>query len=195
MTLHDFHLAVLDLTRAELSRLDPGDPTRSAIGWTAVDTIDHLVAVNALCANATRQIDPSLPGPPDAGGVPVRLADESALDAWLRTADAVTAAFAPAAANLDVPMPTPLGRPFPGSVVLTQNALENLLHLCDLGPLLGAPPAVPDEMIAEALGRILERRELWDEFRRRGMYADAIVADPDATPFTRLLAYTGRPAG
>jgi hypothetical protein len=184
MKLTEFHRAVLDLTEDQLSRLDPADPTPSAIGWSTAETIEHLVAVNAMCANAARQIGPELLGTPT--GVALRQPGESPVDAWRRTAEEFSAAFGPE--NFDVPMPTPLGRPYPGSVVLTQGTLENLLHICDLGPLA----RIPDAIVGEALARVLERPDLWSEFRERGMYAEPVVADPDADPLPRLLGYTGR---
>jgi hypothetical protein len=185
MKLTDFHRAVLDLTEDYLSRLDVADPTPSAIGWSITETIEHLVAVNAMCANAARQIGPELLGTPI--GVALRQPSESPMDAWRRSAAQLSAAFGPE--NFEVPMPTPLGRPYPGSVVFTQGTLENLVHICDLGPRL----TVPDTVVCEALARILERPDLWSEFRARGMYAAPVLADPDADPLPRLLGYTGRP--
>jgi uncharacterized protein (TIGR03086 family) len=187
MRLIDFHRGVLDHARGCLAELDPASPTRSTIGWTATETIDHLIAVNAMCANATRQIGPDRLG---ADGVTLRQPDETPLAGWERTTRSLHAAFD--ADPLDALMPTPLGRPYPGSVVLTQNALEHLLHVCDLGPLLGAPPAIPDASVTEALARILERPDLWRQFRERGMYAEPVNLGPDASPLSRLLAYTGR---
>lgn len=192
MKLRDFHTEALEFTGRLLDKLDPTSPTPSAIGWSGLETVDHLIAVNAMCADAARQIPPDALGDPSVGGVALRGADESPIGAWWRTAAAVTAAFAPHAADLDAPMPTPLGRPFPGAVVLTQNTLENLIHLCDLDALLDAPVQLPTTLLAEALGRILERPALWQEFRDRGMYAGPNLAGSDASPQERLLAFLGR---
>jgi uncharacterized protein (TIGR03086 family) len=190
MDLYALHRAVVDFTATVLARIDMDRPaTPTAIGWPADELIDHLVTVNAMCANATRQIGPEHLG---TRGVPLRTVPEKPLQAWRRTAEAFSTAFTPEADNLDTPMPTPLGRAYPGHVVLTQGTLENLIHAWDLGPVLATPVTLPADLVAEALGRILEQPELYQEFRDRGSYAAPLATGPAASPQDRLLAYLGR---
>jgi uncharacterized protein (TIGR03086 family) len=195
MELYDFHLAVKGFTASIVTTINLQGPNRpTATGWTGTELVRHLAMVNALCANAASKLGPEQLGVPGIGGVLPELDDEEPVQAWQRTAAAFTAAFAPSAQNLDLAMPTPLGEPYPGWVILTQGTLENLVHAWDLGPALGSPVTLPAGLVTEALGRILEQGDLYTKFRDRDMYARAIPPSPHATPQQRLLGYLGRTA-
>jgi uncharacterized protein (TIGR03086 family) len=190
MDLYDFHQAVQTFTASVITGLDTAMLARpSAIGWTVAELVQHLAAVNAVCANAANTIGPEQLG---AAGVLPEEGGEEPVQAWQRTAAAFTGAFAAPARNLEMLMPTPLGEPYPGWVVLTQGSLENLVHTWDLGPALGTPLALPADLVAEALARILEQGDLYRKFRDRGMYAKPVPASPHADPQQRLLGYLGR---
>jgi uncharacterized protein (TIGR03086 family) len=190
MDLHDFHQAAQAFAASVINGLDTAALARpAATGWTAAELVRHLAAVNALCANAADAIGPGQLG---AAGVLPEQAGEEPAQAWQRTAAAFTGAFAAPARNLQVLMPTPLGEPYPGWVVLTQGSLENLVHAWDLGPALGTPLTLPADLVTEALARILEQGDLYRKFRDRGMYAKPVPPSPHATPQQRLLGYLGR---
>jgi uncharacterized protein (TIGR03086 family) len=190
MDLYDFHQAAQTFAASVITRLDTAMLERpSAIGWTVAELVRHLAAVNALCANAADAIGPEQLG---TSGVLPEKAEEEPVEAWQRTAAAFTGAFAASADNLEVLMPTPLGEPYPGWVVLTQGSLENLVHTWDMTPVLGTPVALPADLVTEALARILEQGDLYRKFRDFGMYAEPVPPSPHATPQQRLLGYLGR---
>lgn len=188
MTLTNFHKAAMTYASEHIAALDAdrlGTPIEGCEGWTAADLVGHLAMVNTMCRNSTLGKGPDqLPTPEDLVG-------DDALGAYTATAAAFTAAYANEAEVFAKDMPTPVGM-YPGSVVMTQGTLENLVHGWDLARSLGREATIPAELIGEALGRILGAQPLYQQFFEMEFYSPSVDVGPDAGPQDRLMAYLGR---
>jgi uncharacterized protein (TIGR03086 family) len=186
MRLIDFHHAAMAWTAHHFTALDQvALDAATAIGWTGRELVTHLVAVNTMCTNSSRGI-----GPDQLGDITAVVGDDP-VGAWQSTARALTAAFADPDRYTAI-MPTPVG-PHPGATVLTVGTLENLIHTTDLAPTRNQPGnPIPDELLTEALARIMSLAPLFDHFRTIDFYAPPRTVEPDAGPQQRLLAFLGR---
>lgn len=187
MRLIDFHGRVMAGTAERMAAVSPSDlPGATKLDWTVADLIGHLATVNRMCRNSAAGIGPESLGDPAAflGG--------DLLEAWGRTRADFTAAFRSPDVQKQL-MPTPVGL-HPGSTVLTVGTVENLVHGWDLAVALDQNVDLPDDLVAEALGRILTLGPLFEQFRSSDFYAAPQDVDPDALPQDRLLAFLGRAA-
>lgn len=188
MTLTNFHKAAMAFASEHIAALDVdglGTPIQGCEGWTAADLVGHLAMVNTMCGNST-----SGKGP-DQLPTPEELVGDDPLGAYARSAATFTAAYANEAEVFAKEMPTPVGM-YPGNVVMTQGTLENLVHGWDLARSLGRDTMIPDEMVGEALGRILGAQPLYQQFFEMEFFSPSVAVGPDAGPQDRLMAYLGR---
>jgi uncharacterized protein (TIGR03086 family) len=176
---------VLDIAEAVMLKITPEDldkPTPCS-EWTVRDLANHMTGVCILFGRAASgESLTERPAPTDLVGN-----DPGA--AYVKAAEANSEAWsAPGAVDRTVTLPT---GERPGSVALSINTVDQLLHSCDLARALGHDVVIPDELAESAL-EFLQGFLTPDRRGPGKAFGQELAVAADAPVQQRLLAFAGR---
>jgi uncharacterized protein (TIGR03086 family) len=176
---------VLDIAEAVILKITPEDldkPTPCS-EWTVRELANHMTGVCLMFGRAAGgEAITERPAPADLIG-------DNPGAAYVKAAEADGEAWsAPGAVERTVTVPA--GQ-LPGSVALSINTVDQLLHACDLARALGHDVVIPDDLAESALGFM--KGFLTPDRRGPGKaFGQEVAVAADAPVQQRLLAFAGR---
>jgi uncharacterized protein (TIGR03086 family) len=150
--------------------------------WDVRTLLGHTTGVvTRFCWTARRESPPE-----DAG------ADEVADDfaGAYRAAAASTLAAWAAPHALEGTCRLPIGMELPAPVAAGINAVDTLVHGCDLARATGQPLTIDPALATAALEFC--RSAITDDIRHRGAFGPIVPVSDDASPSDRLVGFLGR---
>ena len=185
MDLLDLDRRALAATGALVDRLEAADMTRPTpcLAWDVRALVNHVIANNSLYAAA------AVGEAVEWGHRDLDWVGDDAQGAYIRSADAVIAAFG--AADLDADLDMPFGR-FATAQALAVHFVDVLTHGWDLAVATGQDAALDPELAAVAIDIVGFYPP--DVFGTEQFFAEGLPAPDDASPGERLVAMLGRHA-
>ena len=181
----DLDRRALAATGACVDRLEAADLTRPTpcAAWDVRALVNHVIANNSLYAAA------AVGEAVEWGRRDLDWVGDDAQGAYIRSADAVTAAFG--AADLTAEIDMPFGR-LAAAQALAVHFVDTLTHGWDLAVATGQDATLDPDLAAVAIDIVGFYPP--DVFGTEQFFAQGLPALDDATPGERLVAMLGRHA-
>ncbi len=170
-------------------RMVPDDAWSNASpceGWTALDVLGHVIAVQGYIGALATGVEPTL----NPYGSPGHLAGDDPLGAWSAARESVLAAI-DGPGILDKVVQTFRAQETIDSS-LAWNVVDTLTHTWDLARATGVDDDLDADLVAHATAQVLP---VIDAMRMPPFFGDAIEASDDPSPTMQFLGMLGRSPG
>lgn len=152
-------------------------------GWTAVDVLGHVIAVQSYIESLARGIEPTL----NPYGMPGELVGSDPLQAWAAARESVFEAI-DAPGVLDNTVQTFRAEETVDNF-LAWNVVDTLAHTWDLARAGGVDDHLDDDLVAHATA---QAQPVIEAMRQPPFFSADLIVTDDPSPTVQFLAMLGR---